>query len=94
MIAFESMIYGVIGGPIGVILGYITIQYLGVSGLDLGAYSDGMEDFGIEKIIYFSLPWNYYITYGIAISTSSFIAGLYPAWLATKMNPVEAIRSI
>lgn len=94
MIAFESMIYGLIGGPVGVFIGYLSIQYFGEYGLDLGGYGQGMEEFGIEKMVYFSLAPSLYFTYGLAITFASFLAGLYPARIATKMNPVQAIRSI
>ncbi|MDB4835119.1 ABC transporter permease [Cyclobacteriaceae bacterium] len=94
MIALESMIYGVIGGPVGVFLGFLSIQYLAINGLDLGSYGKGMEEFGIEKIVYFSLSTDMYFIYGAAITFASFLAGLYPASIATKMNPVEAVRSI
>ena len=94
MIAFESMIYGVIGGPLGVFFGFLSIQYFGKFGLDLGGYGQGMEEFGIDKMVYFSLESSIYIIYGIAITLCSFLAGLYPARIATKMNPIEAIRSI
>tara|TARA_B100000809_G_scaffold149256_1_gene146735 strand:+ start:2087 stop:3226 length:1140 start_codon:yes stop_codon:yes gene_type:complete len=94
MIAFESMIYGIIGGPIGVLLGFLTVQYFTKYGLDLSAYGQGMSEFGLETVVHFSLDTSYYFIYGILISFSSFIAGLYPAWLATKINPVKAIQSI
>ena len=94
MIALESMIYGVIGGPIGVLIGYLSIQYFGRYGLDLGAYGQGMEEFGMETIVYFSLESSMYVIYGVVITLSSFLAGLYPARIATRMNPIEAIRSI
>ena len=94
MIASESMFYGLIGGPIGVLLGYLSILYFNVNGLDLSAYADGMMEYGLDPIIYFDLPTRYYFIYGGLITFAAFLGGLYPARMATKMNPIDAIRSI
>lgn len=94
MIAAESMYYGLVGGPVGVLLGYISIVYFNYHGLDLSAYADGMMEYGLDPIIYFNLPTRYYFIYGGLITLAAFLGGLYPATLATKQNPIDSIRSI
>ena len=42
MIMMESLIYGIIGAPVGVGLGYITVQYFTRVGVDLSAVGTGM----------------------------------------------------
>ena len=94
MIAIESLIYGFVGGPLGVFLGWITIAYFQANGMDLSGYGDAMESYGMEAIVYFQLPVKFYFIYGIAIIGTSLLGSLYPAYLSTKLNPIEAIRSV
>lgn len=94
MILFESLIYGVIGGPLGILLGYITIQYFARYGFDLSSFGEGMEAFGYDPIIYLYLESKYYSIYTAYILTATFLGGLYPSSIATKLNPITAIRSI
>lgn len=94
MIAIESLIYGIIGGPVGVFLGYLLILYFGHQGMDLSGMSEGMEAYGMESTIYFQLPTEYYFIYGFLIIIASIIGAWYPAKIATKLNPIEAIRSV
>lgn len=94
MILFESLIYGVIGGPLGILLGYITIQYFARYGFDLSSFGEGMEAFGYDPIIYLYLESKYYCIYTAYILTATFLGGLYPSNIATKLNPITAIRSI
>ena len=94
MILFESLVYGLIGGPIGVFLGYITIQYYSYNGFDLSSFGEGMDAFGYDPIIYLSLEPKYYLIYTSYILIATFFGGLYPSRIATKLNPITAIRSI
>ena len=94
MIVIESLIYGIIGAPIGILLGFLTMQYYGTYGLDLSSFSEGMEAFGYDPIIYLSVAPKYYLIYGLYIIVATIIGGLYPSRIATRLNPITAIRSI
>lgn len=94
MIAFESVIYGIVGGALGLLLGYLTVQYFTVNGIDFSAYGDALADYGISSVVYFALEPVYYATYGTLIFITTILGSLYPARIANKLNPIEAIRSI
>jgi len=94
MIMFESLIYGLIGAPIGVFLGYLTMLYYGAYGFDLTAFGEGMKAFGYDPVLYLSLENKYYIIYTIYILVATIIGGLYPSRIATRLNPIDAIRAI
>ena len=94
MIIFESIIYGLIGAPIGIILGWLTITYYGFYGFDLTSFGEGMKAFGYDPILYFTLENKYYFIYTAYILFATIIGGLYPSRIATKLNPIEAIKAI
>jgi len=94
MIVMESVIYGIIGAPIGILLGYLTISYYGIYGFDLTAFGEGMKAFGYDPILYLTLDSKYYFIYTAYILFATIIGGLYPSRLATKLNPIDAIRAI
>jgi ABC-type lipoprotein release transport system permease subunit len=94
MIIMESLIYGLIGAPIGVGLGYLTVQYFTEVGIDLSSVGTGMQAFGYDPILYFNMEPKYYLIFALFIVFATLFAGVYPSRLATKLNPVDAIRSI
>lgn len=76
----ESILITIIGGIIGIIIG-VAVSYF----ISLGAH-------------YFGLDWRFFIplkAYFIALGFSSFFGilfGIYPARLAARMDPIEALR--
>ncbi|MEZ4936457.1 MAG: FtsX-like permease family protein [Crocinitomicaceae bacterium] len=94
MIAIESMVYGLVGGPIGVLLGWLTTSYYNKNGFDLSNYGEAMESYGLDTVVYFNLPTQYYFIYAGLIMVATVIGSLYPAKIATRLNPIDAIRSI
>lgn len=94
MITLESLILCTVAAPLGLLIGYATISWLGGSGIDLKNWSEGLEQFGLGTVIYPELSWQTYAEIVFALVLTAIIAGIYPSLKAVSLNPVEAIRKL
>ena len=95
MIALETIFLILIASPIGLLLAYLTISYLGEAGMDLsGMYQEGYAAYGFKSFIYPKLENIYYFKIMIMVAITALLASIYPAITAIKLNPVTAIRKI
>lgn len=94
MIVLETLILCLIAAPIGLLLGWGTIAYLGAYGLDLSAYSESIAQYGMSDVVYFSVDPIVYWQAPIAVALTALIAAIYPALKAIMLRPAEAIRKI
>lgn len=86
----ESVLLGVGGAIIGIILGILLVIWFNQSGLFIG-------DFGISGVtfgdtIYAHLTVGAIINLAIVTFFVSLAAAIYPAWLAARLEPVEALH--
>jgi ABC-type antimicrobial peptide transport system permease subunit len=74
----EALIVGLAGGVLGIGLGWLSIY----------TYSDFLGVFGATTDIRPALIQNAFIT----VIVMGLVGGLYPAWRASRLEPVEALR--
>lgn len=94
MILSETFFLAIFGAPIGVFFAWVGISALSETGVDVSAFSQGFEMYGLGTVIYPELQPGYYLNIGLLIMLTTLIASLYPSFKALKLNPVEAIRKI
>ena len=94
MILAETLMLALVGGPLGMLAGYLTMSYLGVDGIDLTDYSEALSAIGYESILYPKIASYIYFEIAVGVMITSFLGALYPAWKAVTLKPVDAIAKI
>ncbi|MEL6672449.1 MAG: FtsX-like permease family protein [Bacteroidota bacterium] len=94
MVLLETTFMCMVGGPIGILLGYMLVSIFNRVGIDLSAFSEGMGSFDISSQVYTYVPAEWYWQIGLMVIITAFIASLYPARRALKLKPAEAVRAI
>lgn len=94
MIVLESIMLGLVAMPVGLLLGYITIDYVRKNGIDMSVYAKGLENFGMSTTIYFEIDPIVYWQVAVGVFLTAVLASVYPAWKAIRLKPVEALRAI
>lgn len=94
MIIMETLFLVAFALPIGMLLAQKSIGYFSVKGIDLSIVAKGLENVGLEAIIYPFLSSDYYFNITIMTTLVALISGLIPARKALKINPAEAIKVI
>jgi ABC-type lipoprotein release transport system permease subunit len=93
MIVLETIMLGVVATPIGLLLGYLTINYVRENGINMSAYSEGMASYGLSQVIYFDIEPGVYTEMAIGVFLTAILAAIYPALKAIRLKPVDALHS-
>ena len=95
MISLETISLVIVATPVGMLLGFFTVEYLGHTGMDLSAvYDEGYAAYGFQSYIYPKLEDIYYIRITIMVIVTALLASIYPAITAIRLDPLKAIRKI
>ena len=94
MIMTETLFLTMVGAPFGLFLSWISIYWLGITGIDLSMFSEGLEMYGFSSMVYPALSLEYYLNVVGLMFFATLFASIFPSLKALKLNPVEAIRKV
>ena len=92
MIIFETVLILLIGGPIGILLAYLTISFFKINGIDISIVGEGLESLGYATIIYPHLEVSHYLNISFQVVLMALIGSIYPAIRALRLKPAEVVR--
>ncbi len=87
----ESSMLAVGGVLIGLFLGWLSTYLFNINGFYIG--NMGLTGFLVTNTIYAKLTLSNTINVAIMTFVVTLLAGLYPAVMASRMEPVEALRA-
>jgi putative ABC transport system permease protein len=94
MIIIESFFLSIIGTLIGVAIGLLIYAPLASNGIDLSVVGEGFTLIGASPVIHPILTARGMANALTIIPLISMIAAIYPAYKATRLEPVRAIQYI
>lgn len=94
MIVAETIFIGLLGGPIGTLLSFLSITYFKSHGIDLSLWAQGLESLGIDTMVYPELLTSFYATVPVLVVLTTILSAIYPAIKALSLNPSQAVRAI
>ena len=94
MIMLETIYLTVIGAPIGLLVGWLTVTVLGKTGINIAMFSEGLASYGFSSMIYPDLDQEKYTIIVTMCLITAILSAIYPAYRALQLNPSEAIRKI
>jgi ABC-type lipoprotein release transport system permease subunit len=87
----ESSLLAIGGVIMGLIIGVLATMYFNVNGFYVG--NMGLSGLVITDTVYAKLTMDNLVNLTIMTFVATILAGLYPAIMASRMQPVEALRA-
>lgn len=94
MIMLETIYLALVGGPLGLLIGYFSVKWTGSAGINISMYSEGLAAWGFSSIVYPELDSSYYLPLTLMTVFTAVLSAIYPAIRALRLKPAEAIRKI
>ncbi|ABO24525.1 FtsX-like permease family protein [Shewanella loihica] len=91
LILLESLLLGLTGALLGLMLSVLVIALLANTGIPLGNMADGLGAFGVSTTLYPQVTLGQYLSTLAMVVIVSLLAALYPARQIVKQRPVDAM---
>lgn len=92
LVALESFLLGAVAAVAGSVAGAGACAWLAAHGLDLTRFTSSNQYFAASHIIRAYLLPGDLLAANLLTMGTALAAGIYPAWKASRLDPVEAIR--
>ncbi len=97
MFIMESATLGAIGVILGVLLGSLGVYYMATEGIYLGDIDMAdmvSADIAYGETMYARFQWADTAVISVVCWIIMLLASLYPAWFATRKEPIDALRAL
>ena len=93
MFLFEAVILGLAGLVVGFLLGSAGVMYLSTAGIPAGDMGAAAGSIAMGSVMYARFVPGTFLGLGIGMMAIILLASLYPAWFASRLEPVEALHA-
>ncbi|TLS73956.1 ABC transporter permease [Mariprofundus erugo] len=94
MVVIESVLLGVAGIAIGVMVGMLLVHYFHGVGIDLSDQMDSITRFYLNPVVRTEIDTDHLLNTVLAVLMAALLAAVWPAIRASRLEPVEAIRHV
>ncbi|MBI5634389.1 MAG: ABC transporter permease [Nitrospirae bacterium] len=91
MVVMESFFLGAIASLVGSIAALAACAYLGKYGIDLTSFTSSNQYFATSHVLKAHLLLKDLVIANVVTLATALIGGIYPAWKASRLKPVDAI---
>lgn len=92
LLVTETFLLSLAGSTAGIALGTGGILFFGRVGIDLSPFLSTFSNLLIGSHVYPRVEWVYPGIFLLVILVSNLLVAFYPAWKASRMQPMEAMR--
>ena len=93
-VLLEACCLTLIGIGLGVVLGLMSVSYFGRVGIRIPNMELAMSHVYGSDLVYTVVSMRHLVSSILVIVLTSLAVSLYPAWRATRLQPVEAMRHL
>jgi len=94
MVVIESLLLGMAGVVVGMLVGLLLVYYFHGAGIDLSGQMDSVARFYLNPVIHTEIDTNHLLDTVMAVLGAAIAASIWPAIRAARLEPVEAIHHV
>lgn len=94
LVALESFLITSFGSVLGMIFGVSATLIAGHVGIDLSRFISAFSNFLIGSHVYPRVDWVSFGVFIFVVMGANVLVSLYPAWRASRLDPIEAMRQV